>query len=91
MEAAVPPAETGKIVMERNRGTWGRNMEYNRSRRKFWTARYAVINATYFMGFCGVHAYASIFMLERGFTNSRIGLLLALANVFSVVMQPIIA
>ncbi len=87
----MPPAETGKIVMERNRGTWGRNMEYNRSRRKFWTARYAVINATYFMGFCGVHAYASIFMLERGFTNSRIGLLLALANVFSVVMQPIIA
>ena len=66
-------------------------MEYNRSRRKFWTARYAVINATYFMGFCGVNAYASIFMLERGFTNSRIGLLLALANVFSVVMQPIIA
>lgn len=63
----------------------------NINRGKFWTARYAVINATYFMGFCGVHAYASIFMLERGFSNSQIGLMLALANVFSVVMQPIIA
>lgn len=66
-------------------------MEYNRNSGKFWTARYAVINATYFMGFCGVHAYASIFMLERGFTNSQIGLMLALANVFSVVIQPVIA
>lgn len=58
---------------------------------KFWTARYAVINATYFMGFCGVHAYASVFMLERGFTNSQIGVLLAFANIFSVVVQPVIA
>lgn len=65
------------------------NNEMNRGR--FWTARYAVINATYFMGFCGVHAYASIFMLERGFTNSQIGVLLALANIFSVVIQPVIA
>lgn len=61
------------------------------NRGKFWTARYAVINATYFMGFCGVHAYASIFMLERGFTNSQIGMLLAAANVFSVLIQPVIA
>ncbi|MEY8525199.1 MFS transporter [Lachnospiraceae bacterium 38-10] len=60
-------------------------------RGKFWTARYAVINATYFMGFCGVHAYASIFMLGRGFTNSQIGMLLALANVLSVLIQPVIA
>ena len=58
---------------------------------KFWTARYAVINATYFMGFCGVHAYASIFMLNRGFSNSQIGMLLAFANIFSVLIQPVIA
>lgn len=66
-------------------------MENEINRGKFWTARYAAINATYFMGFCGVHAYASIFMLERGFTNSQIGVLLALANIFSVVIQPVIA
>lgn len=67
------------------------NMEDNLNRGKFWTARYAVINATYFMGFCGVHAYASIFMLERGFTNSQIGMLIAFANIFSVLIQPVIA
>lgn len=67
------------------------NMENNLNRGRFWTARYAVINATYFMGFCGVHAYASIFMLERGFTNSQIGMLIAFANIFSVLIQPVIA
>ena len=66
-------------------------MEHIIKKGKYWTARYAVINATYFMGFCGVHAYASIFMLERGFTNSQIGILLALANVLSVVIQPVLA
>ncbi len=66
-------------------------MEHIIKKGTYWTARYAVINATYFMGFCGVHAYASIFMLERGFTNSQIGILLALANVLSVVIQPVLA
>ncbi len=81
------PAETGKPVTEGNKN----DMEKEKNKRKYWTTRYAVINATYFMGFCGVHAYASIFMLERGFTNSRIGLLIALANIFSVLIQPAIA
>lgn len=66
-------------------------MENSVNRGKFWTARYAVINATYFMGFCGVHAYVSIFMLERGFTNSQIGMLISFANIFSVLIQPVIA
>ncbi len=58
---------------------------------KFWTARYAAINATYFMAFCGVHAYASVFLLSRGFSNSQIGILLACANILSVLIQPVIA
>ncbi len=58
---------------------------------EFWTIRYAMINATYFMGFCGIHAYASVFLLSRGFTNFEIGMLIALANIFSVLLQPVIA
>jgi len=59
--------------------------------RKFWTARYAVINIAYFMAFGGIHAYASVFLLNKGFLNSEIGLLFALSNVLSVVVQPLIA
>ena len=59
--------------------------------RKFWTLRYIIINATYFAVYSGIHAYASVFLLEKGFSNTLIGITLALANILSVVFQPIVA
>lgn len=59
--------------------------------KKFWTLRYIVINATYFAVYSGIHAYASVFLLEKGFSNTLIGITLALANILSVVFQPIVA
>ena len=44
--------------------------------RKFWTLRYIIINATYFAVYSGIHAYASVFLLEKGFSNTLIGILL---------------
>jgi len=61
------------------------------NKNKFWTLRYAIINMTYFAVFCGLHAYASVFLLSKGFTNTEIGITLALANVISVLIQPVIA
>lgn len=58
---------------------------------RFATFRYALINIFYFMVFCGIHAYSSVFLLEKGFTNTQIGIVLALANIVSVVLQPLIA
>ena len=49
--------------------------------RKFWTLRYIIINATYFAVYSGIHAYASVFLLEKGFSNTLIGITLALANI----------
>lgn len=57
----------------------------------FWTLRYALINITYFMSFCTIHAYAAVYLLDKGFTNTQIGLLLAIANVLSAVTQPVVA
>ena len=59
--------------------------------RGFWTLRYIIINATYFAVYSGIHAYASVFLLEKGFTNTLIGITLALANILSVIFQPIVA
>ena len=59
--------------------------------KKLWTLRYAIINITYFAAFCGVHAYAAVYLLDKGFTNTQVGILLAVANVLSVVLQPIVA
>jgi PPP family 3-phenylpropionic acid transporter len=45
----------------------------------------------YFAAFCTLHAYAAVFLLSRGFSNTSIGILLAAANVTSALFQPFIA
>ena len=57
----------------------------------FWTVRYSLINISYFAAFCTVHAYAAVYLLANGFTNTQVGILLALANIISAVFQPLIA
>ena len=59
--------------------------------RKLWTGGYTVLNVLYFAAFCTVHAYAAVFLLSRGFTNTQIGILLAVANITSALFQPFIA
>ena len=61
------------------------------NRGKLWTLRYTLINVTYFAAFCTVHAYAAVFLLDSGFTNTEIGILLAVANVLSALFQPLVA
>ncbi len=63
--------------------TWNRN--------GFWTLRYTLLNATYFIAFCTVHAYAAVYLLANGFSNTEVGVLLAVANIVSAVFQPYIA
>ena len=43
------------------------------------------------MAFCTVHAYAAVYLLDRGFTNTQIGVLLAVANITSALAQPMVA
>ncbi len=61
------------------------------NKRHFWTLRYTLINVSYFAAFCTVHAYAAVYLLDRGFTNTQIGILLAVANVVSALAQPAVA
>lgn len=56
-----------------------------------WTLKYTVLNAAYFAAFCTLHAYAAVFLLSNGFTNTEVGILLAVANITSAVFQPVIA
>jgi len=58
---------------------------------KYWNLRYSAINALYFAAFCGVHEFASVYLLAHHFTNLQIGLILALANITSAVLQPVVA
>lgn len=56
-----------------------------------WTIKYTVLNVAYFMAFCTIHAYAAVYLLAHGFTNTQVGVLLALSNIISAVLQPVIA
>ena len=58
---------------------------------KFWTFRYTLINVTYFAAFCTIHALAAVYLLANGFTNTEVGVLLAVANITSALCQPFIA
>ncbi|MCR5595366.1 MAG: MFS transporter [Lachnospiraceae bacterium] len=61
------------------------------SSKGFWTLRYTLINVTYFAAFCTIHAYAAVYLLAHGFSNTEVGILLAIANVISAIIQPVIA
>ena len=56
-----------------------------------WTIKYTLLNAAYFVAFCTIHAYAAVFLLANGFSNTEVGILLAVANIVSAVFQPLIA
>jgi len=60
-------------------------------RTKFRTLQYTIICVAYFAAYSGAHAYAAVFLLDRGFTNTLIGVILALANILSVLTQPMAA
>ena len=57
----------------------------------FWTIRYTLINVTYFVAFCTIHALAAVYLLDKGFTNTEVGILLAVSNILSAIIQPVVA
>ena len=58
---------------------------------EFFTARYALIQGFYWASYCAFYSYAAVFLGDRGFSSSAIGILFAVANIFAVIMQPIVA
>ena len=69
-----------------------RGMTMEKQRPHFgWTLRYTLLNATYFIAFCTIHACAAVYLLANGFSNTEVGVLLAIANILSAVLQPYVA
>ncbi len=56
-----------------------------------WTIKFTLLNVFYFIAFCTIHAYAAVYLLAHGFSNTQVGILLAVANISSAVCQPFIA
>ncbi len=58
---------------------------------KILNSGYGAVFGTYWIIYAVVSSFASVFMLAKGYTNSQIGVTLAVANVLAVIMQPLIA
>ena len=55
------------------------------------TARYGFIQGAYWMAYAAVSGYASLYLLDLGFSNGTIGMLIALAGILSALLQPLAA
>ncbi len=53
--------------------------------------KYSTIQIFYFAIFSSLIGYASVYLLDKGFSNSQIGFTLAMASVCSVFLQPMVA
>ena len=67
------------------------NGQENRGSSVIWTVKYTLLNAAYFAAFCTLHAYAAVYLLSQGFNNTEVGILLAVSNIVSAILQPLIA
>ncbi|MDE5907903.1 MAG: MFS transporter [Lachnospiraceae bacterium] len=55
------------------------------------TVRYAFIQCFFWMMFGGAIGFVSVYLLDCGFNNTQIGLLIAVAGLFSAILQPMMA
>lgn len=58
---------------------------------KLLNIKYGGLHGTYWMFYAIVTSFASAFLLARGYNNGEIGIILAVANVAAVFLQPVIA
>ena len=56
-----------------------------------FTAGYACIQSSYWLSFSAVMGFTSLYLLDAGFTNTEIGIIIAIAGLISAVLQPLFA
>ena len=62
----------------------------NRDSKILLTLQNAGLQALYWMTFCPIYSFASVFLLFRHFSNQQIGWIIALSNILAVFLQPVL-
>ena len=55
------------------------------------TPRYTLLQGLYWMAYCILVSFSSVYLLDRGFSNTQIGVLVGVSSVLSALMQPLAA
>lgn len=53
--------------------------------------KYGALQAGYWMAYCTIYTFAAVYLLEKGFENSQVGIVIALGNILGVIAQPLFA
>ena len=53
--------------------------------------QYCILQGSYWASFCVIYAFATVFLLSRGFESSMIGVIIAAGNILGVVLHPMVA
>ncbi|MCQ2551542.1 MAG: MFS transporter [Clostridia bacterium] len=59
--------------------------------KKVLNVEYAWLHGTHWMYYGVIVSFASVFLLGNGYSNSLIGVILAIANILAVIIQPLVA
>lgn len=54
-------------------------------------SQYSALQGAYWMSFGLIISFAAVFLHDRGYTNSELGIILALGNIAAFILQPIVA
>lgn len=54
------------------------------------TLYYGLIMAVYSIAYVTMSAFSSVYLLDVGFTNGNVGVLLAIGSLLSVLLQPVV-
>ena len=57
---------------------------------RFLTSHYSWIQGCYWMAYCILLSFSSVYLLDQGFSNTQIGLLLGLSGLLTALLQPFV-
>lgn len=58
---------------------------------KKMTLKYSFVHGTYWMVFGATYNFVTVYLLSKNFTSQNIGIIVALTNIFSTLLQPYVA
>jgi PPP family 3-phenylpropionic acid transporter len=66
-------------------------MMNNEKSGKVLTIKFALLQGSYWMSFCAVYNFATVYLLSKSFSSKEVGVMLAAINIFAAVLQPLVA
>ncbi|MDY5021410.1 MAG: hypothetical protein SPE99_03300, partial [Blautia sp.] len=55
------------------------------------TVKYSFVQCFLWMGYAAIVGFASVYLLNAGFSNMQIGMITATAGAISAILQPVVA